>query len=621
MRRYLAVSLLCAAVAGLSAPQADAQTNPTLLRLPGMRAAGSISRDTYGIPSIWALNAWDLFYLQGYVHANDRLFQMDTLRRQASGTLAELLGPGALASDVQLRTMGLRRAAMGSLAALSPQAMEAMEAYSAGVNQWVATHSLPPEYAALSLTKFAPWTPLDSVTVGKALAFQLSFDLDTTPTIALLTYQAVGKVVGFDGTALFAEDLWRSSPFDPFTTLGSANTPRSTAPGKMEFTTHQAVAGETEEARAAGLEALSKAADDMLASGTLDLALAFEQKARQVPLLVDILDNRRPASSNEWAVVPALTADGQPLLANDPHLTLSTPAIWYPISLRGGGFNVAGNSFAGAPFVIHGQNENVAWGSTVHPMDVTDTFQETVIPAPGSPVGYATVYKGTAEPIIAIAEVFKTNNPGSGIKDNITVVPPSGSIPPASLVMPRRDYGPIITPDTLASGSVLSVQYTGWSRTRELEAFMRIDLATSVAEVKAALQYFDCGSQNFAVIDTYGTVAYLTSAELPIREDLQSNTVNGSPPGSSGTARAETSGCPLPPRFPRTRPSPTRFFRTRKCPRPSTRPRGGSPTETMTPLARRSRTTLSARRGRAGASSISTSATDTTASGEAGSRS
>jgi penicillin amidase len=97
-------------------------------------------------------------------------------------------------------------------------------------------------------------------------------------------------------------------------------------------------------------------------------------------------------------------------------------------------------------------------------------------------------------------------------------------------LVPRRDYGPIITPDTLATGSALSVQYTGWSRTRELDAFMMIDLAKSAAEVKAALQYFDCGSQNFAVADTDGNIAYFTSAELPIREDLQSNTVNGAPP-------------------------------------------------------------------------------------------
>ncbi len=532
MRRFLLLTVLCASVAGLSAPPAGAQTPGPLLKYPGMKLGGSITRDSYGIASVWALDAWDLFYLQGYVHATDRLFQMDTTRRQPSGTLAELLGSAALSSDVQLRTMGLRRAAIGSLAAMSPQGAEALAAYAAGVNQWVATHALPPEYGALNLTKFEPWTPLDSVTVAKALAFSLSFDLDTTPTIALLTYQATGKVVGFDGTKLFSEDLWRASPFDPFTTLGAANTPQVTNPGSkgllMEGETVRAV--ETAEARAARLEALSKAADDMLARGTLELALAYEQRAREVPLLKAIMDRENHAASNEWAIAPRLTADGLPLVANDPHLALGTPSIWYPISLRGGPFNVAGNSFAGAPFVIHGQNNYVAWGSTVNPMDVTDTFQEAIAPAPGTPAGLGTVYKGNVEALVPVVEVFRTNASTAANKDNIVVVPPTGSIPPATLLVPRRDYGPIITPDTLATGSALSVQYTGWSRTRELEAFMLIDLATSVADVKAALQYFDVGSQNFAVADTSGNIAYLTCAELPLREDLQSNTVTGAPP-------------------------------------------------------------------------------------------
>lgn len=532
MRRFLLLTVVCAAVVGASAPPAHAQASSPLLKYPGMRLGGSITRDTFGIPSVWAINSWDLFYLQGYVHATDRLFQMDTTRRQASGTLAELLGSVALSSDVQLRTMGLRRAAIGSLAAASPQLREALDAYSAGVNQWIATHALPPEYGALDLTKFEPWTPLDSVTIAKALAFQLSFDLDTTPTIALLTYQGVGKVAGFDGTKLFSEDLWRSTPFDPFTTLGSANASQATGPGSMGLLAvdETGIVVETEEARTARLQALSNAADEMLARGTLDLALAYEEKARQVPLLKAILDHERPASSNEWAIAARLTANGQPLVANDPHLVLSAPSIWYPISLRGGGFNVAGNSFAGAPFVIHGQNDHVAWGSTVNPMDVTDTFQETIAPAPGTLVGLGTVYKGTVEALVPIPEVFRTNNPGSGSKDKITVVPAAGSIPPATLLVPRRDYGPIITPDTLGTGSALSIQYTGWSRTHELEAFMLIDLAKSVDDVKAAIQRFDFGSQNFAVADTGGNIAYLTSAEMPVREDLQSNTVKGAPP-------------------------------------------------------------------------------------------
>ena len=519
MRRILTLSLASFLLLGAGQQLLAQGQSSELLKLPGMKAGGTITRDSYGIPSIWALTVYDMAYLQGYVHAEDRLFQMDCTRRQISGTLAELFGSSVLAKDVEARTFGLRRAAVGSLTALSPAAREALDAYAAGVNQWVATHSLPPEYGALDLTKFGTWTPLDTVAIGKAFAFQLSFDDDTDTTIPFLTYVAAGKAAGFDGTALFVEDLWRTSPFEPFTTI-----PQSSSSAR-----HVAESAEQAGANAARLDAMRTAADKMLANGVLELALAWQKKARAVPVVPGLLEGRRSGTSNEWGVSARLSTTGRPLVANDPHLALGTPAIWYPISLRGGKFNVAGNSFAGTPFVIHGQNEKVAWGSTVNFMDVTDWYAEKIVPAPGTATGLATVYKGVSEPLVAIPEVYKKNNPGSGTKDNITVVPSSSSIPAVSLVVPRRDNGPIVQLDA-AAGSAISVQYTGFSPTREIDAIMNYDLAQNVEEFKNALRYFDVGSQNWAVADTSGSIAYFTSAEMPLREDLQSNTVVGAPP-------------------------------------------------------------------------------------------
>lgn len=127
---------------------------------------------------------------------------MDVSRREASGTLAELVGPSGLASDVELRTIGLRRAAVRSFAVLSPRAQAMLQAYVEGVNACVPS-PLPPEYAALSLTHFDPWTPVDSLAVAKLILFGLGFDLDIGPTIALLSYQKAGAALGFDGTKLF----------------------------------------------------------------------------------------------------------------------------------------------------------------------------------------------------------------------------------------------------------------------------------------------------------------------------------------------------------------------------------------------------------------------------------
>src|SRR5687768_17842970 len=137
----------------------------TVVDVAGLGAPVQVVRDSLGIPHISAKSDHDAYFMVGWVHAQDRLFQMDTTRRQASGTLAELLGSGALASDVQLRTLGLRRAAEKSLAALSPAAVADLEAYTAGVNAYVASHPLPAEYGALELTRFQEWSVLDSTSV------------------------------------------------------------------------------------------------------------------------------------------------------------------------------------------------------------------------------------------------------------------------------------------------------------------------------------------------------------------------------------------------------------------------------------------------------------------------
>jgi len=179
----------------------------------GLKKIVRVIRDVDGIPHIIAKNEHDMVLMQGWVHAQDRLFQMDFTRRQASGTLAELLGKSVLASDVEFRTVGLRRAAERSLDSASAEMKAALEAYAAGVNAYVASHPLPSEYELLNLSTFEPWTAVDSLVIGKLLALSNLFGLDLELTEALFTYQAAGNVLGFDGSDLFFEDLFRSRPF------------------------------------------------------------------------------------------------------------------------------------------------------------------------------------------------------------------------------------------------------------------------------------------------------------------------------------------------------------------------------------------------------------------------
>jgi penicillin G amidase len=222
MRRVAIVALTLALLLPLGVLARGAAADP--VDLPGLEAAASVDRDQNGIAHVRAGTRHDLFFLNGWVHAQDRLFQMDVRRRQADGTLAELLGPAALPTDVQLRTIGLHRAAGRSLPVLSDDARAVLAAYADGVTAWVADHPLPPEYGALNLTQFRPWTALDSVAVGKLQAF----DLDIELTTALLGYQQAGQAAGFDGSALFFQDLWRSQPFTSASTVPDATGAAST---------------------------------------------------------------------------------------------------------------------------------------------------------------------------------------------------------------------------------------------------------------------------------------------------------------------------------------------------------------------------------------------------------
>lgn len=508
MRSTLAALTLMAIVAG---PAAAVPTQR--LNVPGLRAEAQLVRDVRGIPHLTAANEHDLYFLQGWVHAEDRLFQMDLTRRQASGTLAELVGPSALGSDVQLRTIGLRRAAERSLAVVSAAAHAHLEAYAAGVNAWVAANPLPIEYGILERAAFEPWTPVDSLVAAKAIAFSLSFDLDIEATVDFATYAATGAVAGFDGAALYFQDLSRSAPFYPASTVPDAS--GAVAPGAA---------------------AAAPSPPRGLSPAALALAEDYLDRARQVPMLRHAVSPLgREAGSNEWAVAGRHTADGRPLLANDPHLALDTPATFHQIHLRAPSarIDVIGSGFAGIPYVVLGQNRFITWGATTNPMDVTDTFAETVVPFATSPSGLATVHQGTPEPIVPIPQAFRYNQL-DGMPDNLATAPPGAvtagvSVPPAVLIVPRRNHGPIVALD-LEAGTALSVQYTGFSGTREIDTFRLWNRATGLGEFVEGLQFFDFGSQNWAYADFRGNIAYFASAEMPLREDLQAATVDGLPP-------------------------------------------------------------------------------------------
>ncbi|MFQ6117192.1 MAG: penicillin acylase family protein, partial [Candidatus Bipolaricaulia bacterium] len=516
MRKILTLLLAMAFLSLLSLPQAvRGGPGPVLLPpevLRGLENHVEVVTDPFGVPHIYAQNTHDLYFVTGYIEARDRLFQMDVTRRQASGTLAELLGQGALESDVTLRTLGLRRAAELSQAALSPEALAELQAFADGVNTYIAEAQgmLPPEYRAWEVSKVEPWTVTDSLVIGKAIAFQLSFDLDVENTLKLLAYQ--GAFGGLVAMTLFHEDLFRSAPANPASAVPDALGSAARLRGPELAATLSGPQGFDPEGYLAVL------------GPALKLARDYYNRVKNLDFFQPIL-HRKEAGSNWFLLSGRNTTSGYPLIANDPHLALTNPAIFYEIhQVVPGELNVYGVTFAGIPTVIQGQNPRIAWGSTMNPMDVTDTFKEKIVQQKGKLYTY---FRGRLEPVQVIPEVFKMNVVGDSQFDDVVPVPASAGVPQATLIVPR--HGPIINLD-LASGTALSVQFTGFYATHELETFRLWNRARNLDEFKEGLKYFDFGSQNWAYADVDGNIAYFTSGELPLREDLEAGTVDGAMP-------------------------------------------------------------------------------------------
>ncbi|HEX7374002.1 MAG TPA: penicillin acylase family protein, partial [Steroidobacteraceae bacterium] len=409
------------------------------------------------------------------------------------------------------------------LAAYSPATRAGLQAYADGVNAWVQRNPLPLQYAALQLTKFRPWTALDSAIIGKALAFQLSFDLDDGATRDYQTYAA--KLGPQLAQAMFFGDVFRAAPFDKAATIPDAT---GAAPflGGLNKTS---AAASSKASIDAALPASPTALDPAVVRGLRNLRNRYEA----IPFLKNTLTRtEQQIGSNEWAVAGWRTKDGRPLVSNDPHLSLDLPPNFYQVQIRANkdGLDAIGSSVAGTPWIVLGQNQYVTWGETTTGFDVTDTYLEQLVPDPSSPSGLSSLYKGAPEHVIPVPVSFKVNlmdGLGNG-PDTVVTLPPGNGIPAVVLTIPRRNNGPVVA--DLGGGKVISVQYTGFSGTRELETFRLLNHAKNVDDFKTALQYFDVGSQNFIYGDIDGNIGYFTTSEVPLREDLQAGTVNGSPP-------------------------------------------------------------------------------------------
>jgi len=531
VRRLVPLLLSLAAVGLLGSRCPDLFLRPDeagTVRIPGLEHEVRVVVDRFGSPHVFARTDTDMARVQGYVHARDRLWQMDLTRREVSGDLAEVLGPQELSGDVQNRTFGLRRAAERSLAALGDRELAVLEAYAEGVNAWIeqaeAAGELPPEYAELELTTVRRWTPVDTLAIGKAIAASLSLDIDGMPE-GLEAYQAV--LGDEDGRAFYYGEANRFAPMDPASTVADAT-------GDVPY-----------------LEA------PIAAEGVADgedisrMARRFREQARESRLLRFAMERpERTIGSNEWGVASWRSATGSPMIANDPHLSLGMPSTFYENHLVvsadpvEGPMNVSGMTFPGVPFVILGQNRDITWGATTNPMDVADIFVDRLVAGdPGCTLeqdGEELAHplcirsEGALHPVLGRIAAYRANTPGDGVLDN---VPQVNAGNPAVFSVPFRNHGPVVFVEDPAvlfqpqgETTVFTLQYTGFSATGEVETFRLWNRARNLEEFREGLRSFDFGSQNWAYADRDGNLAYFSSGEMPLRRDLERGAVVGVPP-------------------------------------------------------------------------------------------
>lgn len=481
-----------------SFPQLDGEVT-----VAGLDAEVTVQRDALGIPTITADSTDDLFYAQGYVHAQDRFWEMDFRRHVTSGRVAELFGESQLATDMFLRTLGWRDVAEQEVAGLDETTRGYYDAYAEGVNAYLADNQgadVSFEYAVLGLQnpdyEIEPWTPADSVAWLKAMAWDLRSNLDEETSRA---------IAAADFSTAELEELYPGYPFDenPVIVPTISSVP---AVGTASATGIP----RAEPAGAAPVASIEWTEVD----GVIEAVSAM------------IGDAGEGIGSNSWVVSGSLTESGLPLLANDPHLGASLPSVWHQVALRCSAvtdacpFDVAGFGFSGVPGVIIGHNAQVAWGFTNLTTDVTDLSIERI-------EGDRYWRDGALVPLEERTETIKV----AGGDDVELVIRSTVSGPIVSGL--TSDFDAIAGDPFVSQGdevvgadaataapdgeTAVSLKWTALTPGSTAASIFALNVAQDFDDFRAAAALFDVPAQNLVYADVEGNIGYQTPGGLPIR--------------------------------------------------------------------------------------------------------
>jgi penicillin amidase len=450
--------------------------------LPGLQKEVTVERDHWGVPHIHADSVEDLAEGQGYVMAQDRLWQMDLLRRVARGQLSEVLGKATLAIDKDFRTMEFGRAADRELGLMDKDSRAIMEAYARGVNRFIEQHGkhLPLEFSLLGYRP-QPWQATDSLTISAYMYHTLTNTWENELDRA--TVEA--RVGPARSKELFSSD----ASMDHFV-IGDPNVPNDGS----QRTRVQADPDDDDD-------------DDMEPDTVLKARTGSEDLARQLPdltsaLAMDVRDSlldmqqeiRRSLGSNNWVVNGVHTSTGKPLLANDTHLELTLPPIWYEVHVTAPGWNVKGFTLPGAPLVVIGHNDRIAWGFTNNGADVQDLYTETFNPA--APDEYRV--RGTWTKAQVYDETIRVK--GGADEDLKVIVTRHGPV-----VRRDGDKGYALRWTATEPGGLANT-YNWQGKARNWEEFRNV------------MKRVWGPAQNAVYADVDGNIGYVMAARVPIRK-------------------------------------------------------------------------------------------------------
>ncbi|MBU0512938.1 MAG: penicillin acylase family protein [Chloroflexi bacterium] len=461
-----------------SFPQIDGE-----IQLAGLDGPVDVYRDDFGVPHIYAATQHDLFFAQGYVHAQDRFWQMDFWRHQGAGRLSELLGSVMLETDQFLRTLGWERVALAELESADPELRAALESYAEGVNAYLTDHigtAIALEYAFLPILNRGyepvPWTPLNTMTWAKAMSWDLGGNMRSEVSRAILLKTFTPEQIDQLYPAYSFGDRPVIVPHPHITTGGPS------------------------------------APDDLAALAAV-VSPALTDAGRQIAALNALTGGGSEGiGSNSWAISGDLTDTGMPLLANDMHLGAQLPSIWYEIGLHclGCGIDVTGVSFAGSPGVVVGHNERIAWGFTNVGPDVQDLYIEKI--NPDNPNQYE--FQGEWVDMEIVVEQINVAG-GDPVEQTVRVTRHGPIITEVYGLEEFSDEAGIDLPEHFA----ISLRWTALEPTCTFCAIFDFNTAQNWDEFRSAAAKFEVPAQNLVYADVDGNIGYQMPGAIPIRAE------------------------------------------------------------------------------------------------------